>query len=423
MHASEGNTTPRLTVDQLAVMYAGFTSHPRRYGRKIAIWEICSRGDHPFNPGHTTIIRWCKRWTANGGHFCYGDLPRVSSGNTRLSPLGKKAVVKRALGSNYRQTARDFTFNGKNRKQIIVERRVVKRLTDKAGYVLSYPKTKKIRCWTDHHLRGRTVFTGIAAGKGDRFCLGFVYSDEMAWPVTFGYNSKNDVILVRKGQQRFTNIQRRTKGDGAQAFSSFIMIDQYGIICSLLFTERFTIPFYHSLLENTVKPALKKRREERKHFSVAIHDHVTNSSELFEEKKMNDCFGVSKWVQHSTPLCREQDGFIDVAEVLGKRRAHKRKNMVPCVVCECKMTELRYPSASPDLNFAENVQGNLKRIVGEKIRKKNVAWRGSVAKKMKIVQDTINELDADKEYFRLLFGSVRKTYNWVHTHNGQLYSK
>jgi len=225
---------------------------------------------------------------------------------------------------------------------------------------------------------------------------------------------------VLKGEQSRKNIQRRTKGDGAQAFSSFQMIDQFGVVCSFLYTEKFTVDFYHKLLKNIVKPALRKRVRDGKLFSVAIHDHVTNSSELFNEKVMNDSFGRDKWVQHSAPICREQDGFIDVAEVPGKRKAHKRKNMVPCSVCECKMSTLCYPSASPDLNFAENFQGYLKQIVGEQIRKKSVVWRGSVKKKMKIVQETINELDKNKAYFTKLFSSVQKRYAWVHGHSGQL---
>jgi len=421
LHAINGNNT-RLSKGEIALLFAAYTKemNTEEYGRYQRMKDFVTQLDPAFQPHRKTVKRWYLRFEENGGTFCTDEIKKVTSGPSKLSPLGKKSVVVHARGSNYRQTARDFNFQGVNGGMVSVSRQTIKRFADRAGLELSEPVETRIRAHFPHHERLRTLFTRNVSQSSNRFCTGFAFSDEMLWPVTFGFNKKNDVILVERGTQKNTNIIRRTKGDGAQAFSSFIMIDQYGFICSHLFTEKFTIDFWHNLLVTVVKPAIEKRISEHKPFTAAVHDWVTNSGRLFDKEKMDDCFGIGKWLPHTPKICRVEDGFIR-REATDLRVAHNRKRMSPAPVCECEVKQPSYPSASPDLNFAENVQGYLKQLVREKIRRKRVTWSGSVKKKMQLLQDVIDELDNNKEYFTKLLGTVKKRYRWVANHNGALY--
>jgi len=373
-----------------------------------------------FAPARLTLSRWWQRFEENGGSFCVDERKKPTSGTYKLSPLGMKAVLKRSRGSNYRRTARDFNFQGAKGELVKISRETVKKYATRGGLVLSLPKERLIRTHFPHHLRLRSLFCRYVSQESFEFCRGLVFSDEMLWPITFGFNKRNDVILVEEGQQKITNIIRRTKGDRAQAFSSFIMIDEFGFVCSKLFTEKFTIDFWHALLIDVVEPAITQRLLDGKSFTASIHDWVTNSGRLFDKQRMDNCFGVGKWFPHTPKICRVEDGYI-VIEATKTRKQHNRKRMSPAEICDCKVTQPAYPSASPDLNLAENVQGYLQQLVREKIRRERVVWSGSVKKKMKILQDVINELDTDKAYFRKLLGTVRKRYRWVANNGGAVY--
>ena len=61
------------------------------------------------------------------------------------------------------------------------------------------------------------------------------------------------------------------------------------------------------------------------------------------------------------------------------------------------------PSASPELNLAENAQGYLKELVKERIRNGEVEWRGNAKKKMAVLEEEIEQLNKKKSYWRALF--------------------
>ena len=68
------------------------------------------------------------------------------------------------------------------------------------------------------------------------------------------------------------------------------------------------------------------------------HDHVTNSSKLYDPEVMDECVGEGKWIQIAPKICRVQDGFVTI-KATEKRREYQRKNMVPCEEYECEPTD------------------------------------------------------------------------------------
>jgi len=419
------NFHSRHTLSHLAILYAAYRRDmkhdSRKWGRCDRMLDFCLECEDDFFMERHTISHWVERWNKNDGYFCYGDLPRVTSGPRVLTAHGRSELSKVLPGSNYRTEAKDHKFESSTGGMVSVSRKTVKREADSQNLVLSLPKKKKIRAHYPHHKRGRVLFCRYVVKQPDSYVLGITFSDEMLWPITFSANPKNDVILVPAGTQKTTNISRHTKGDEAQAFSSFQMIDQYGLVVFYCYTERFTVDFFYKLNEETVAPALKTRKDAGVTFTVSIHDHVTNSMKLFVPSKMDAVYGRDKWMQHCPPICREHDGWIYIKERKGCK-AHKRKHMVPCEECVCEMKQPLIPSSSPDLFLVENMQGYLRQLVGERIKRGEVEWKGSVQKKMKIVKDTVRKLDLDKAYFTKLYGSLRKRYQWVADHGGELYS-
>ncbi len=71
-------------------------------------------------------------------------------------------------------------------------------------------------------------------------------------------------------------------------------------------------PMFHDVLKNDIEPALSTYLLAGNDFSYFIHDHVTNSSDLFEEKMMDGVFGENEWLQHAPKICREFRGKISV---------------------------------------------------------------------------------------------------------------
>ena len=95
-------------------------------------------------------------------------------------------------------------------------------------------------------------------------------------------------------------------------------------------------------------------------------------------------------------------------EATAKRVRHRRRRTAPAPICECEVKEGDIvPSASPELNLAENAQGYLRQLVRRKIVVGDCVWAGRVPGKMEIVEATILELDANKSYWEHLFDSVQ----------------
>ncbi len=95
---------------------------------------------------------------------------------------------------------------------------------------------------------------------------------------------------------------------------------------------------------------------------------------------------------------------------------------VPCEVCECIESEDCFPSASPEMNLAENAQARVRQIVAEMVRNGSQQWKGNAKKKMAVVTEAIKQLDDDKFYWKKLFASCQARYAWIGDNNGALYN-
>lgn len=76
------------------------------------------------------------------------------------------------------------------------------------------------------------------------------YSDEQGWSVTRRVNVKNDVIMVKKGEQSSTNIFRHTKSDESYCFSHWWVISRTGVKCSVLYEGTMDVKRFHKFLKN-----------------------------------------------------------------------------------------------------------------------------------------------------------------------------
>ena len=67
-------------------------------------------------------------------------------------------------------------------------------------------------------------------------------------------------------------------------------------------------------------------------------------------------------------------------------------------------------ACSPDLNPVENGQNQLRQVVRGLVSDENTdwTWSGGVAEKMKVVEHAIGLLDADKDYWRKLYGAQKR---------------
>jgi hypothetical protein len=71
-----------------------------------------------------------------------------------------------------------------------------------------------------------------------------------------------------------------------------------------------------------------------------------------------------------------------------------------------------YLYSSPELNPAGNAQNLHRKIVRNLVKEDNgVKWSRNASAKMEVLRRPIAVLDADKNYWRKLFGSLRDTTN------------
>lgn len=229
---------------------------------------------------------------------------------------------------------------------------------------------------------------------------GVWYSDEMAFYIKLKPNVKNDIIYVKKGQQSTTNIQRMHKGDMSQIFSMWWTINKDGVVAAKVYEEKMTVDFFRLTLNEKLKPAISEYSRSRQKLKFWCHDHVTNSSKLYDPDSMNAALGEGRWLQFSPPICREQDGFMTIAATQ-TRREYQRKKMVPKKKCDCDPTDggRHVPSSSPDLNLAEYAQGMIRSLLLKAVNSKEEDWTGNAKKKMCIVMRLVNKLNEDKRFF------------------------
>lgn len=329
---------------------------------------------------------------------------RPGAGRKRkLSTAGFRSVIAQAKNTNARRLVKKRKFEAANGEMVKISRLTVRNYV-KGKLVLSIPKMKGIRTHFDHHRRMRVFHAQWYLSLSPTQRLGVWYSDEMAWYIGLKPNTKNDVIYVEPGEQSKTNIVRMHKGDSSQIFSMWWTVNKGGVVAVRLYEVKMTVEFFKETLNDFLKEKIPDFQRSRQKLRWWYHDHVTNSSKLYDEETMNDVLGEGKWLQFSPAICREQDGHITIAAT-NKRREHLRKNMVPKTHCECEPTAegKHVPSSSPDLNLAEYAQGMLRTMLLKAVRSNEVEWKGNAKKKMMIIRQLVNELNQNKQFWRKLY--------------------
>jgi len=92
-------------------------------------------------------------------------------------------------------------------------------------------------------------------------------------------------------------------------------------------------------------------------------------------------------------------------------------------ICPCPPTDRgkHVPSASPELNLAENAQGYVRQLINDACKFGDEEWRGSVKKKMAVVMRIVNKLNDNGRYWKKLHHSQVRRCQWVLSHDGEIY--
>jgi len=394
----------QFSIQKKAVIFSEMDRERRgaTYGFITRVKKSLS-SSHDMEVSSKRLEKMKATFAADGWTF-QGVKRRAGGGRKRkLSGNGFRSVIAGAEGTNARRLVKRRKFEAADGKMVKISRWTVKNYV-KGKLVLSQPKMKGIRTHFDHHRRMRIAhcrwYLSLTAAQR----LGVWYSDEMAWYIGLKPNVKNDVMFVKKGEQSKTNIVRMHKGDHSQIFSMWWTINASGVVAVRLYEEKMTVEFFQQTLKDYLKPKIDDYARSRQKLRHFYHDHVTNSSKLYEPSKMNDVFGEGRWLQFAPPICREQDGFITIA-ASEKRREHQRKNMVPKNDCPCDPTNggRHVASSCPDLCLAEYGQGMLRSMLVKAVAAHEEVWRGNVKKKMYVVTRLVNKLNENKRFFQKLF--------------------
>jgi len=337
---------------------------------------------------------------------------KKKSGRPRmLSPFGEKQVLSDITGHTQRATARNCEFeSNKENCMVSPSRTTLGRVAKRGGLVIAEPKIVRITKYSDHHKKMRVLHAQWFLALPQVQQQQIWYSDEMGFPVTLTPNKKNDVYYVKKGEQTKSNVHRVTKGAMGQMCSLFWVISYEGVQAVKLYTEKLTVQLFNEFLLALLPTAIEEKKRSGHKLSYFYHDHVTNSAELYDAAEMDRMCGKGKWLQFAPKVCREQNGFIQMPAVDNGRRkikAYKRRRMVPKKICDCQ-PELKgrfVPSAAPDDNLIENVNGYLRQTLWQMCQSGEEEWKGSVETKMNIIRRAINKINNDRSYFWRLYRS------------------
>jgi len=189
-----------------------------------------------------------------------------------------------------------------------------------------------------------------------------------------------------------------------------------------MYEKYMDVDYFHEVMTDHLLPARVRADRTSYPMTSLYHDHVTNSSSLYDPAFMNKVCGVGRWLQFAPPICREFRGKMVHVKATKKCRAYERKQNEACLECKFDdlFPQLLVPSASPELNLAENAQAELLRRLNNHLRDTKTRWSGSVSTKMKMLKDIIMELDADKTYWSRLYGSLRGRWQQVVESGGDL---
>jgi len=420
-----------LNSSQRAVLYAAYLIHSATRGRGFItrIRATCNEILPGFSPQRPTIYKWVQRYDANGGHNVIFKPNSTRTGiSNKLSVAGVRDLQETCLGKNYRGVANSFQFDSKHGVgKIDVSPWMVKKSSRDAGQELSLPIKIGLRSFTPHHLRVRTfVCDTFLANRLRGFLKKMIFSDEMPWPMTLNFNSKNDVIIVAKGQRAVTNLHHRAKGDEKACFSLHWSISQFGVLYFVLYEENMDMALFENFMVDKMAPALEEAKLD---FSVFVHDHVSNSRQKFPQKTMDSVFGKDKWLKHPPAICKIGTGNFRHVDFVwskgknkGKRCVYDREIFKPAEICECKLEKGIYADLAADMNICENAQGMLRKMVNDMIKNNEISYGSSVKSKMKAVATAIEKLNSNQTYWQKLFGTLRKRYKWISDNGGQKYA-
>lgn len=412
----------QFTIDQRAHIYSELKDEEDKadYG---SIQRVRKRLREKFGitVSKNSLIISRKKYRAEGWQFM--DQKRSPGGGRKrkFSDAALDEMKDQLKGSNARRVSKKLKFERRSDgKKVKVNRMTLSRLANKENLVLSQPKVKGIRVHADHHKKMRVSHAKWFLNLPDAHKMGVWYSDEIPFYIQPKPNVKNDVIFVEKGQQPSTNVHRHHKGDSSQLFSLWWTINKLGVVAVRVYTENMGVDYFQEVLRSELKPVVHRYDRSRQKLRHWYHDHVTNSSKLYDTEEMDEVFGAGRWLQFAPKICREPDGQMWI-EPTAKRRGFFRAKSKAKTECSCIPTNggAQVPSSSPDLNLAEYAQGMLRTMLNDSIRDGEEEWRGNVTKKMAVVKRLVNKLNDDKPFFRKLWdGHSRRCQKVVESEGG-----
>ena len=81
--------------------------------------------------------------------------------------------------------------------------------------------------------------------------------------------------------------------------------------------------------------------------------------------------------------------------------------MVPKKVCDCNaddsLTGKFVPSAAPDLNLIEYLNGYLRQVLWEMVQSGEEEWKGNPKKKIEVLKRAMNRVNEKASFFRHLY--------------------
>ena len=260
---------------------------------------------HGFEVSVKRLDKLRKKYRDEGWKFTGGEALRKPK-KRKLSEDGNRKMLEELVGTNARRLSKKMKFEAADGgRDVKVSRELIRRSAKEEKLELSIPKVIRIREHTDHHLQQRMAFCRWWLKLSPTEQHRTWFSDEMSFTIQLQPNKKNDVIYCKKGEQSKTNTVRAHKGDTHAIFSMWWVVNYHGVVCVQLYASMMGVELFHQFLREHLKPRIKDHTRSRLRLEHFYHDHVTNSSNLYEPEVMNDL--ILLWFQariHCATLCR-----------------------------------------------------------------------------------------------------------------------
>jgi hypothetical protein len=441
-HIANGNGTRNLTETELSHLFVAAhaestnTAYPSRgfVARVNKRYSACS-GSARVHP-NTLKRRLGEWWDVPTGTMKRSPRKKLKLQRVlkkTLSPAGdvalQQTMVRRKL--SFRGVARSgLTFQSPTGAMVPVSRKNASRICKEAKLEISFPVDVRVSGHSPHHKRSRISWCTAMLARPRNDTLGIFASDEQSYEHQLKRNRRNQCFVVDPGQRKGANVQRRSKGDGHQCFSLWWVISRRGVVCYDIYRRSFNMEFYESLLNDKLKPAVRRLKRLRPPVvcSLFLHDAVSGRAAhepLYDT--LESIFGIDGFLEHAPPPCKFDTGRIrDVPCVSKNGNPYTRHDKVKedCDPCQCDFAWEHYPSSSPELNPAENAQNMLKHnVIPDLLKEDGIEWTGSVQNKINILKRAIEILDDGvtyPNYFENLFQAQPGRYERVIDTDGDL---